>query len=251
MWVPSPRRLAPTTATGMRSKWETRGSKVSTCTWPPGSRNTRSRVRRQMRIRRFLLRGLQKVRAEWKLICLTHNLLKLFRSGRALQMSYGTKREKPCIGCEKGPCVRTEPKMRCPRFPTSDFGAAQCISNRKAKLVLTYSRQTPRVGESLSSRMPLSNSTNKLGDAISQVQLIAGFESNLISTSVVDTWGRELPKSKKFVASGMSPVCSTTTSRPGSQEIPSTVFEFGLLANTLITVRGLSVISSRSRSIFH
>src|ERR1035438_8090109 len=35
--------------------------------------------------------------------------------------------------------------MRCPRFPTSDFGAAQCISNRKAKLVLTYSRQTPRV----------------------------------------------------------------------------------------------------------
>lgn len=37
--------------------------------------------------RRFLLRGLQKVRAEWKLICLTHNLLKLFRSGGALQMS--------------------------------------------------------------------------------------------------------------------------------------------------------------------
>ncbi len=36
--------------------------------------------------RRFLLRGLQKARAEWKLICLTHNLLKLFRSGRALQM---------------------------------------------------------------------------------------------------------------------------------------------------------------------
>src|SRR5271165_506024 len=36
--------------------------------------------------RRFLLRGLQKVRAEWKLICLTHNLLKLFRSGRALLM---------------------------------------------------------------------------------------------------------------------------------------------------------------------
>jgi len=37
--------------------------------------------------RRFLLRGLQKVRAEWKLICLTHNLLKLFRSGRAWQRS--------------------------------------------------------------------------------------------------------------------------------------------------------------------
>jgi transposase len=37
--------------------------------------------------RRFLLRGWQQVRAEWKLICLTHNLLKLFRSGRAFQMS--------------------------------------------------------------------------------------------------------------------------------------------------------------------
>ena len=37
--------------------------------------------------RRFSLRGLQKVRAEWKLICLTHNLLKLFRSGRVFQMT--------------------------------------------------------------------------------------------------------------------------------------------------------------------
>jgi transposase len=32
-------------------------------------------------LRRFLLRGLEKVRAEWKLICATHNLLKVFRSG--------------------------------------------------------------------------------------------------------------------------------------------------------------------------
>jgi hypothetical protein len=30
-------------------------------------------------IRRFLLRGLEKVAAEWKLICLTHNLLKIWR----------------------------------------------------------------------------------------------------------------------------------------------------------------------------
>ncbi|HEQ60483.1 MAG TPA: IS1182 family transposase [Firmicutes bacterium] len=35
--------------------------------------------------RRFSLRGLEKVRAEWTLICLTHNLLKLFRSGLAPQ----------------------------------------------------------------------------------------------------------------------------------------------------------------------
>ena len=31
--------------------------------------------------RRFLLRGLQKIRGEWRLICLTHNLLKLWRYG--------------------------------------------------------------------------------------------------------------------------------------------------------------------------
>ncbi len=32
-------------------------------------------------LRRFLLRGLEPVQAEWSLICTTHNLLKLFRSG--------------------------------------------------------------------------------------------------------------------------------------------------------------------------
>jgi hypothetical protein len=34
--------------------------------------------------RRFALRGVANVRAEWQLICLTHNLLKLFRSGWTL-----------------------------------------------------------------------------------------------------------------------------------------------------------------------
>jgi transposase len=33
--------------------------------------------------RRFLLRGLEKLRGEWRLVCLTHNLLKLWRYGRA------------------------------------------------------------------------------------------------------------------------------------------------------------------------
>ncbi|MBV9481587.1 MAG: IS1182 family transposase [Acidobacteria bacterium] len=37
--------------------------------------------------RRFLLRGLRNVRAEWKLICLSHNVLKLFRSERIVQMA--------------------------------------------------------------------------------------------------------------------------------------------------------------------
>ena len=31
--------------------------------------------------RRFLLRGLENVSCEWDMVCLTHNLLKLFRSG--------------------------------------------------------------------------------------------------------------------------------------------------------------------------
>ena len=34
--------------------------------------------------RQFLLRGLGKVRGEWRLICLTHNILKLWRSGYAV-----------------------------------------------------------------------------------------------------------------------------------------------------------------------
>jgi transposase len=36
--------------------------------------------------RRFLLRGLDKVRGEWRLVCLGHNLLKLWRYGSALRM---------------------------------------------------------------------------------------------------------------------------------------------------------------------
>jgi len=34
--------------------------------------------------RRFLLRGLAKIGGEWCLVCLTHNLLKLWRYGCAL-----------------------------------------------------------------------------------------------------------------------------------------------------------------------
>ncbi len=38
-------------------------------------------IKEQRGFRRFLLRGLGNVAAEWKLICATHNLLKLSRSG--------------------------------------------------------------------------------------------------------------------------------------------------------------------------
>ena len=38
-------------------------------------------------LRRFSLRGLDKAAAEWDLICLTHNLLKLFRSGQTTALT--------------------------------------------------------------------------------------------------------------------------------------------------------------------
>jgi IS5 family transposase len=40
-----------------------------------------SQIKECRGFRRFLLRGLENVTAEWELICLTHNLLKIFRSG--------------------------------------------------------------------------------------------------------------------------------------------------------------------------
>jgi len=38
-------------------------------------------IKEHRSFRRFSLRGLDKVRAEWKLVCATSNLLKLFRAG--------------------------------------------------------------------------------------------------------------------------------------------------------------------------
>ncbi len=38
-------------------------------------------IKERRGFRRFLLRGLAPVEAEWKMICVTHNLLKLFQSG--------------------------------------------------------------------------------------------------------------------------------------------------------------------------
>jgi hypothetical protein len=38
-------------------------------------------IKEVRRFRRFSFRGLKNVAAEWDLICLTHNLLKLYRSG--------------------------------------------------------------------------------------------------------------------------------------------------------------------------
>jgi hypothetical protein len=40
-------------------------------------------------IRKFLLRGLEKVSAEWQLICLTHNLLKIWRRSNSAGVGSG------------------------------------------------------------------------------------------------------------------------------------------------------------------
>lgn len=42
-------------------------------------------IKERRGLRRFSLRGLDDVRSEWRLVCLTGNLLKLFRSGWAPQ----------------------------------------------------------------------------------------------------------------------------------------------------------------------
>src|SRR5208283_4065447 len=52
--------------------------------------------------------------------------------------------EEPCIGCEKGSCGLPKATNEVTRFPTSDFGTAQCTSNGKVKIVISYSRQIPR-----------------------------------------------------------------------------------------------------------
>ena len=44
-------------------------------------------IREQRGFRKFLLRGLLNVQAEWKLICATHNLLKLCRTGWSSQIA--------------------------------------------------------------------------------------------------------------------------------------------------------------------
>ena len=45
-------------------------------------------------IRKFLLRGLEKVSAEWQLICLTHNLLKIWRRSCSVGVDWGIVRHR-------------------------------------------------------------------------------------------------------------------------------------------------------------
>jgi len=80
--------------------------------------------------RRFLLRGLEKIRGEWRLVCLTHNLLNLWRYGCApLTASPG---EVAALWVRKGPCgailIGVRRLFRCKVHATSDL-----TTNRTAK----------------------------------------------------------------------------------------------------------------------
>jgi len=48
---------------------------------------------------RFLRRGLRAVRSEWRLMCATHNLLKLFRSGQGANLTQGWRGEYSPWAC--------------------------------------------------------------------------------------------------------------------------------------------------------
>lgn len=48
---------------------------------------------------RFLRRGLRAVRSEWRLMCATHNLLKLFRSGQGATLAQGWRGESSSWAC--------------------------------------------------------------------------------------------------------------------------------------------------------
>jgi len=80
--------------------------------------------------RRFLLRGLEKIRGAWRLVCLTQNLLQLWRYGCApLAASPG---EVAALCVRNGPCGATligvRRLFRCKVHATSDV-----TTNRTAK----------------------------------------------------------------------------------------------------------------------
>jgi len=56
-------------------------------------------IKEVRRMGRFLRRGLRAVRSEWRLMCATHNLLKLFRSGQGANLTQGWRGEYSPWAC--------------------------------------------------------------------------------------------------------------------------------------------------------
>ena len=86
--------------------------------------------------RNFLLRGLAKMQGEWKLVCLTHNLLKLFRSG-ALAVGYNAR-----LGdVRHGFRVHAKPRLHV-LAPSSTSFTRGLESNRTTTGILIFSDLT-------------------------------------------------------------------------------------------------------------
>ena len=79
---PSPRGPLPAGATRvdrMRRKLKTRAGKTGYAARKTIVEPVLGQIKQARGFRQFLLRGIDKVRAEWSLLCLTHNVLKLYR----------------------------------------------------------------------------------------------------------------------------------------------------------------------------
>ena len=71
----------PSAAETMRKKLNSAGGKAIYKMRKAVVEPVFGQIKERRGLRRFLLRGLEKVSAEWKIICLTHNLLKMFVAG--------------------------------------------------------------------------------------------------------------------------------------------------------------------------
>ena len=79
--------------------------------------------------RQFLLRGVKKVRAEWAMICTTHNLLKLFTLAKAASGSYrATNARPPCLsGRAPRLLFALEPSEGAQLVPEDGMGAGRAV----------------------------------------------------------------------------------------------------------------------------
>lgn len=77
----APPGKAATPAQGMRARLATTEGKVAYARRKAIVEPVFGQIKEKRGFRRFSFRGLDKVTGEWLIICLTHNLLKLFRSG--------------------------------------------------------------------------------------------------------------------------------------------------------------------------
>ncbi len=81
----SPPEPEPTTAKEkMRAKLKTAAGRAVYARRKAIAEPVFGQIKEARGFRRFLLRGLEQIRGEWRLVCLTHNLLKIWRYGRSL-----------------------------------------------------------------------------------------------------------------------------------------------------------------------